>query len=113
MLAWLRANKLNRIVISGGRAAAKLGIISAGKSYLDVRQALDELGIDELRANALGLRLYKIGCPWPLEPQGLREFAQGLDKIIVVEEKRSLIEGQLRERALWQRASAGLRRQEG
>ena len=62
-----------------------------------MRQALDELGIDELRANALGLRLYKIACPWPLEPQGLREFAQGLDKIIVVEEKRSLIENQLRD----------------
>ncbi len=96
VLAWLRANRLNRILISGG-AKPRLGIIAAGKSYLDVRQALDELGIDELRANALGLRLYKIACPWPLEPQGLREFAQGLDKIIVVEEKRSLIENQLRD----------------
>ncbi|QAY95653.1 indolepyruvate ferredoxin oxidoreductase [Methylovirgula ligni] len=96
VLAWLRANKLNRIVISGG-AKPRLGIIAAGKSYLDVRQALDELGIDELRANALGLRVYKIACTWPLEPQGLREFAQGLDKIIVVEEKRSLIENQLRD----------------
>ncbi len=96
VLAWLRANKLNRIVMSGG-AKPRLGIIAAGKSYLDVRQALDELGIDEVRANALGLRVYKIACPWPLEPQGLREFAQGLDKIIVVEEKRSLIENQLRD----------------
>jgi indolepyruvate ferredoxin oxidoreductase len=96
MLAFLRANRLNQIVMSGGRAP-RLGIISTGKSYLDVRQALDELGIDELRANDYGLRLYKIACPWPLEPRGLREFAQGLEKIIVVEEKRSLIEGQLRE----------------
>jgi indolepyruvate ferredoxin oxidoreductase len=96
VLAWLRANKLNQIVTSGG-PDAKLGIVAAGKSYLDVRQALDELGIDEVRANALGLRLYKIGCPWPLEPQGLRTFAQGLDKIMVVEEKRSLIENQLRD----------------
>jgi indolepyruvate ferredoxin oxidoreductase len=96
MLAFLRANRLNRIVMSGGHTP-RLGIISTGKSYLDVRQALDELGIDEARANDYGLRLYKLACPWPLEPQGLRDFAQGLEKIIVVEEKRSLIELQLRE----------------
>ena len=96
MLAFLRANRLNKIITSGG-ARPRLGIITTGKSYLDVRQALDELGINELRANDYGLRLYKIACPWPLEPQGLREFAQGLEKIIVVEEKRSLIELQLRE----------------
>jgi indolepyruvate ferredoxin oxidoreductase len=96
MLAWLRANKLNRIVLSGG-PRARIGVITAGKSYLDVRQALDELGIDETKANDLGLRLYKIGCVWPLEPEGLRDFARGLDMIIVVEEKRSLIEMQVRE----------------
>ena len=96
MLAFVRANKLNRIVISGGRAP-KVGVITCGKSYLDVRQAMDDLGIDEVRANQLGLRLYKVGCPWPLEPVGLKEFAQGLDMIIVVEEKRSLIEVQVRE----------------
>lgn len=96
MLAFLRVNQLNRIITSGGRKP-RLGIITTGKSYLDVRQALDELGIDEIRANDYGLRLYKIACPWPLEPQGLRAFAQGLEKIIVVEEKRSLIETQLRE----------------
>jgi indolepyruvate ferredoxin oxidoreductase len=96
MLAWLRANKLNRIILSGG-PRARVGVIAAGKSYLDVRQALDDLGIDETKANDLGLRLYKIGCVWPLEPTGLREFARGLDMIIVVEEKRSLIEMQVRE----------------
>jgi indolepyruvate ferredoxin oxidoreductase len=96
VLAFLRANKLNRIITSGG-ADPKIGVITVGKSYLDVRQALDDLGIDEVRANDLGLRLYKIACPWPLEPQGLKEFARGLDLIIVVEEKRSLIEVQLRE----------------
>ena len=95
-LAWLRANPLNRIVTSGG-ANARIGIITAGKSYLDVRQALDDLGIDEVRANELGLRLLKLGCVSPLVPQELRTFAQGLDLIIVVEEKRSLIEAQLRE----------------
>ncbi len=96
MLAFLRANKLNKIITSGGRNP-RLGIIAAGKTYLDVRQALDVLGIDEARANDFGLRLYKIACTWPLEPQGLRSFAQGLEKIMVVEEKRSLIEQQLRE----------------
>jgi indolepyruvate ferredoxin oxidoreductase len=96
MLAYVRANKLNRIVTSGGKNA-KIGIITTGKSYLDVRLAFDELGIDEVRANELGIRLYKIGCPWPIEPQGLKEFAAGLDLIIVVEEKRSLIEVQVRE----------------
>jgi indolepyruvate ferredoxin oxidoreductase len=96
VLAFVRANKLNRIVTSGG-PNARIGVITLGKSYLDVRQAMDDLGIDEVRANEVGLRVYKVACPWPLEPQGLREFARGLDLIIVVEEKRSLIEVQLRE----------------
>jgi indolepyruvate ferredoxin oxidoreductase len=96
MLAFIRANRLNRIITSGG-PAAKIGVITVGKSYLDVRQAMDDLGIDEVKANDYGLRLYKIACPWPLEPQGLREFVRGLDLVIVVEEKRSLIEVQLRE----------------
>ena len=96
MLAFIRANKLNKIVTSGGRNA-KIGIITTGKAYLDVRQALDELGIDEVRCNDLGLRICKVGCPWPIGKQDLQEFAQGLDLIIVVEEKRSLIEVQVRE----------------
>ena len=96
IVAWIRANKLNKIVMSGG-LDAKIGIVTLGKSYLDVRQALDDLDIDEPRANALGLRLYKMGCAWPLEPEGLREFAHGLELIIVVEEKRSLVESQVRE----------------
>src|SRR6202043_3591868 len=96
MLAFVRANKLNRIITSGGRDP-KIGIITTGKSYLDVRQAFDELGIDEVRCNALGIRLFKAGCAWPLSRQELKEFAQGLDLIIVVEEKRSLLEVQVRE----------------
>ena len=96
IVAWVRANKLNRIVMSGG-PNAKIGVITLGKSYLDTRQALDDLDIDETRANELGLRLYKLGCAWPLEPEGLREFARGLELIIVVEEKRSLVESQARE----------------
>jgi len=96
MLAFVRANKLNRTVISGGRAP-KIGIITVGKSYLDVRQAFDELGLDEVKCNDFGLRLYKVACPWPLSQRELKEFAEGLDLIIVVEEKRSLIEVQVRE----------------
>jgi len=96
MLAFLRANRLNRIVTSGGRQP-KIGIATTGKAYLDVRQALDELGIDEVRCNDLGIRLFKIGCPWPIARAELAEFAAGLDLIIVVEEKRSLIEVQVRE----------------
>ncbi len=94
--AFIRANGLNKIVFSGGRKA-KIGIITVGKSYLDVRQALGDLGIDEKRANQIGLRLFKVACPWPLDIEHLKDFARGLDMIIVVEEKRSLIEVQVRE----------------
>jgi len=95
-LAFIKANRLNRIITSGGRQP-KIGIITTGKSYLDVRQAFDELGIDEVKANDLGLRLFKIACPWPLDPAELRAFVTGLDLVIVVEEKRSLLEVQVRE----------------
>jgi indolepyruvate ferredoxin oxidoreductase len=96
MLAFVRANKLNRYITTGGRDA-KIGIITVGKSYLDVRQALDELSIDEAMCNDLGVRLFKVACPWPLAQRELKEFAQGLELIIVVEEKRSLLEVQVRE----------------
>ena len=102
VVAWLAANRLNRLITTGG-AAAKIGIITAGKSYLDVRQALDDLGIDEARCDALGLRLYKLGCVWPVEPEGLKASPHGLELIIVVEEKRSLIEAQVRENPLRRR----------
>jgi indolepyruvate ferredoxin oxidoreductase len=96
MLAFVRANKLNKTITSGGRAP-KIGVVTTGKAYLDVRQAFDELGIDEIKCNDLGLRLFKIACVWPIGRQELAEFAQGLDLIVVVEEKRSLIEVQVRE----------------
>src|SRR3954447_21640734 len=95
-LAFVRANTLNHNVLSGGRNP-KVGVVTVGKSYLDVRQAMDELGLDEVKANDMGMRLYKVACPWPLSQRELIEFAQGLDLIIVVEEKRSLIEVQVRE----------------
>mgnify|MGYP001295100821 FL=1 len=92
--AFVRQNPIDRQVL--GDAQGQLGVISTGKSYLDVRRAFLELGIDESRAKALGLKLYKVGMPWPLEPQGLRAFARGVRKLVVVEEKRALIEDQVR-----------------
>jgi indolepyruvate ferredoxin oxidoreductase len=96
MLAYLRANKLNQTITHGGRQP-RIGIITVGKSYLDVRQAFEELGIDEVRANDLGIRLFKLACPWPVDPSELKSFVDGLDLVMVVEEKRSLIEVQVRE----------------
>jgi len=94
-LAFARANRLDRIVIDSPKR--RFGIVTAGKSYLDVRQALDDLGIDEALAAEIGLSLYKVGLTWPLERDGIRHFAEGLDEILVVEEKRALIENQLKE----------------
>ena len=96
VLAFARANGLNAIVMRGGKSA-RIGIVAAGKSYLDVRQALDDLGLDEKAAARVGVRLLKIGMVWPLEPEIVRQFAKGLDTIMVVEEKRSLIDAQLRD----------------
>jgi indolepyruvate ferredoxin oxidoreductase len=96
MLAFVRANRLNHLVLTGGRNP-KIGVITVGKSYLDVREAMEELGLDEVKANDMGLRLYKVACPWPLSQSELVDFARGLDLVIVVEEKRSLIEVQVRE----------------
>jgi indolepyruvate ferredoxin oxidoreductase len=94
-LAYARENKLNRVTIDS--PDAKLGIIASGKSYVDVLEALEELGIDEAMAAQVGLRLYKVAMIWPLEPEGVREFAQGLEEILVVEEKRQVVEYQLKE----------------
>ncbi|MFZ6645860.1 indolepyruvate ferredoxin oxidoreductase family protein [Undibacterium sp. TJN25] len=94
-LAYARANKLNHTTIDSPHA--RLGIIASGKSYLDVLEAMEELGIDEKFAAEIGIRLYKVAMPWPLEPDGVREFAQGLDEILVVEEKRQIVEYQLKE----------------
>jgi indolepyruvate ferredoxin oxidoreductase len=94
--AFTRANGLDKLIFKGG-SAPHIGIVSAGKSYLDVRQALQDLGVEAVDAEALGVRLYKIGVTWPLEPQGILSFAQGLDLILVVEEKRGLVEGQIRD----------------
>ncbi len=94
-LAFARANPIDRIV--WGSTNARFGIITSGKAYLTVRQALTDLGIDEARAIEAGLGIYKVGMPWPLETVGARRFASGLDEVLVIEEKRSFIESQLKE----------------
>jgi indolepyruvate ferredoxin oxidoreductase len=91
--AFARANHLNKVMIDSPQP--RLGIITTGKSYLDVRQALEELGIDEDLCASVGIRVLKVGMSWPLEPVSVHDFAEGLDEILVVEEKRSIIEDQL------------------
>jgi len=95
LLEYVRLNKLNRQ--DWAAPDARLGICTTGKSYLDVREALSLLGLDEAAAQALGLRLLKIGVVWPLEPTCVVEFARGLDEILVVEEKRQVLEYQIKE----------------
>jgi indolepyruvate ferredoxin oxidoreductase len=91
--AFAHANAIDRIVIDTPQP--RLGIIATGKGYLDLRQALSELGITEAMAAVLGIRVYKVGLTWPLEPQRALAFADGLHDILVVEEKRSFVESQL------------------
>jgi indolepyruvate ferredoxin oxidoreductase len=93
--AFARANRLDRLVV--GAEGAWLGVVTTGKSWLDVVAALDELGIDEARARELGLLVYKVGMSWPLEPVGLVQALGSLDRLLVVEEKRGLIESQAKE----------------
>jgi len=91
--AFARANRIDRVALDAPQR--RFGIVTAGKAYLDVRQALDELGLDEAECAALGLCIYKVGMTWPLEPSGAREFCAGLEDVLVVEEKRPIVEEQL------------------
>jgi indolepyruvate ferredoxin oxidoreductase len=93
-LAFAKANRIDRTIIDSPHP--RFGIVTTGKSYLDVMQALADLGIDEHHAAEIGIRLYKVGMTWPLEPSGIRAFAEGLEEILVVEEKRAVIEEQLK-----------------
>ncbi|CAD6524163.1 indolepyruvate ferredoxin oxidoreductase family protein [Paraburkholderia sabiae] len=94
-LAYVRANKLDRIEIDSPHA--RFGIMTGGKAYLDVRQALTDLGLDDETCSRIGIRLYKVGCVWPLEAQGAQAFARGLQEILVVEEKRQILEYAIKE----------------
>ncbi|MCW5650881.1 MAG: indolepyruvate ferredoxin oxidoreductase family protein [Ramlibacter sp.] len=94
-LAYIRANRLNYNVVEGPND--RLGLIASGKAYNDTRQALLDLGLDDATCRQLGIRLHKVGVVWPLEAQITREFATGLREILVIEEKRQVIEYQIKE----------------
>ena len=94
VLAFARANRLNRTI--GHAPNARIGIAASGKSYLDVEEALTLLGIVGDSATRRMIRLFKVSMPWPLEPEGVYGFADGLDCILVVEEKRPVVELQLK-----------------
>ncbi|ANN68800.1 indolepyruvate ferredoxin oxidoreductase family protein [Bordetella bronchialis] len=96
-LAYARANGLNRELWQVPRESARFGIMTSGKAYLDTRQALSDLGLDEDTCRRIGVRLFKVGMVWPLEATGMQAFAEGLDEILVVEEKRQVLEYQLKE----------------
>ena len=90
-----KINKLNQIIYNFHNS--KLGIVSTGKSFLDTKLALEKIGIDERLAKKIGIKFLKIAMPWPLEENIIKEFSKNLEKIIVIEEKRSLIETQIKE----------------
>jgi len=93
--AFSRANGMDRRV--WGKPGAKIGFVSAGKNWLDLMHALSLLGIDEAEAERLGISTYKVGQTFPLDMAGFHDWAEGLDLIVVVEEKRKLIEIQIKE----------------
>ena len=94
-LAYCRANRLNATVIDSPHA--RFGIVASGKAYGDTRQALTDLGLDETTCRQIGIRLFKCAMVWPLEAKSISEFAEGLTEIMVIEEKRQVIEYQLKE----------------
>jgi indolepyruvate ferredoxin oxidoreductase len=100
-LAFARANGLDRTIIDS--KYPRFGIVTTGKAHQDVLQALEDLGVDVERASEVGIKLFKVGMSWPLEPEAIRRFAEGLEEILVVEEKRGLVESQIKEQLYnWQ-----------
>jgi len=93
-LAFARANRIDRVTLDCNHP--RFGIVATGKAYFEVLHALADLGIDEAKREAIGLQVYKVAMSWPLEPQGIGEFAAGLEEMLVVEEKRPLVEDQLK-----------------
>lgn len=100
--AFAHANKIDRRV--WGAPGARIGFVAAGKNWLDLVHALSLLNIDADEATRLGLTTYKIGQTWPLDMKGFSDWADGLDLIVVVEEKRKLIEVQIKETIFHNRA---------
>jgi indolepyruvate ferredoxin oxidoreductase len=93
-LAWVRANRLDRKICGGGGG---LGLVTVGKAHQDLMQALSDLGLDEGRLKSLGVGVYKVAMSWPLETEGLRAFAEGRPELLVIEEKRNMVEAQIRD----------------
>ena len=94
-LAFCRANGINRTVIDS--PTPRFGIVATGKAFQDTLQALNDMGLTAQRCAEIGLRVYKVGMVWPLDAVGIREFAKGLREILVIEEKRQLVEYQIKE----------------
>jgi indolepyruvate ferredoxin oxidoreductase len=94
-IAFARANGVDQLVIDSKKP--RFGIIASGKAYENVREALRHLEIDDATADAIGLRLYKVRMPWPLEPEGVRHFSEGLEEVLVIEERREVIEHQIKQ----------------
>jgi indolepyruvate ferredoxin oxidoreductase len=92
--AFARANRIDRVVVASPQA--KLGIVTCGKAHLDLLEALRRLDLSQGALAAAGVRIYKVGLVFPLEPQGMLDFVQGLDEVLVVEEKAPVVETQLR-----------------
>jgi indolepyruvate ferredoxin oxidoreductase len=92
--AYARANRLDQTVVQG--SSDTLGVLAAGKSWTDLRQALADLNISDGDLRAAGVRLRKLGLVYPLDADGVREFASGLDAVMVVEEKRGFVEDQVK-----------------
>ena len=95
VIPFVRANRIDRTVFRAG--TPRLAIVSTGKSHGDVMQALELLGLDAVRAAAMGISLYKVGCIWPLDGERVAEFASGHDTLLVVEEKKAFLEVQIAE----------------
>lgn len=93
--AFVRANHLDYTLFRG--RTPRLGLVTCGKTFHDARQALKDLGLSEPEAAERGVTLYKVAMNWPLEPEGLKAFAEGLEEILVIEDKRPLIEGQVKD----------------
>ncbi|MFK8080624.1 MAG: indolepyruvate ferredoxin oxidoreductase family protein [Granulosicoccus sp.] len=102
-LAFARANRIDQVVLDCNNA--RFGIVATGKAFEDVRQALVELGIDDEAAREIGLRLYKVRMPWPLEPEGIRAFSDGLEEVLIIEERREIIEHQIKQQLFNWRAN--------
>ncbi len=94
-IAFARANRVDQVTHDA--PGARFGITASGKAYEDVLQALKELGLGPDERRAIGMRILKVRMPWPLEPDGIRHFSEGLEEVLVVEERREIVENQIKQ----------------